>query len=163
MFADGRVMRPPVEGTVARSFLKDDDHFYRGRDSKGRLVDSLPAGLRMKRNIKKNRTFLTRGRERYDIYCAPCHDEAGRGNGIATKRGGGFQVQPVSFHQDKFRAMPLGHFFDVVSNGKGTMQSYAAQIPERDRWAIAAWVRTLQVHGVKMSWEDAPEKAEESK
>ena len=141
-------MRPPVEGTVARGFLKDNDHFYRGRNSEGRLVDGLPP------IVKLDSKLLNRGRQRYDIYCSPCHDEAGRGNGIVTKRGGGFQVQPISFHQDKFRAMPLGHFFDVISNGKATMQSYAAQIPERDRWAIAAWVRTLQVHGKKNGWND---------
>jgi len=69
----------------------------------------------------------------------------GDGKGIATLRGGGFKIQPPSYHIERLRAMPLGYFFDVITNGKGTMSSYAAQIPAQDRWAIALWVRTLQV------------------
>lgn len=149
-FADGRAMRRPVEGTVARGevHLKDNDHLYRGRGPDGRLVDALPS------NIVDSAELLERGQERYNIYCSPCHDQAGTGHGIATTRGGGFQVQPASLHQDRLRAMPLGYFYDVVTNGKGTMLPYAAQIPTEDRWAITAWVRTLQAHGKSKGWDE---------
>ena len=147
-FEDGRAMRPPVEGTVARGFLKDDDHMWRGRGLDGRFIDALPA------QIELNDELLTRGEERYEIFCAPCHDESGRGQGIVTKRGGRFQVQPASFHQDRLRAMPLGYLYKVINEGQGTMLPYAAQIPVEDRWAIAAWVRVLQKHGIDKKWDD---------
>lgn len=135
----GRAMRNAPAGTVARGHLKNDDHLYKGRGPDGRLVDELPKGIVLSEEL------LNRGEERYNIYCQPCHDYAGTGQGIATRRGGGFAVQPANFHEDKFRAMPLGHFYDVIVNGKGTMLPYAAQIVSvEDRWAIAAWVRTLQ-------------------
>lgn len=135
----GRANRLPVPGTVAVGFLKDDDELHRGRGPDGRLIDRLPA------SIKLGPELLARGEERYNIYCQPCHDYTGGGRGIATLRGGGFSVQPKNLNEASIRAMPLGHFFDVITNGKGTMLPYAAQIPAPDRWAIAAWVRTLQV------------------
>lgn len=147
-YADGRAMRPPVEGTVARGLLKDDDHLWRGRGIDGRLIDELPAQFEL------NAELLDRGRDRFEIYCAPCHDESGRGQGVVTKRGGRFQVQPASFHQDRLRAMPIGYIYKVIAEGQGTMLSYAAQIPVEDRWAIAAWVRTLQKHGEAKGWDD---------
>ncbi|MEZ4451168.1 MAG: cytochrome c [Nannocystaceae bacterium] len=135
----GRAMREAPAGTVAVGFLKDDDHLYRGRGPDGRLADALP------QQIVMDEALLHRGEERYNIYCQPCHDYVGGGQGVATLRGGGFSVQPPSYHIARLRAMPLGYFFKVISDGQGTMQSYAAQIPVEDRWAIAAWVRTLQV------------------
>ncbi|HRI06608.1 MAG TPA: cytochrome c [Nannocystaceae bacterium] len=135
----GRAMREPVFGTVAVGHLNDDDHLYKGRGPDGRLVDSLP------RQLELGEALMKRGEERYNIYCQPCHDYVGDGKGIATLRGGGFKIQPPSYHIERLRAMPLGYFFDVITNGKGTMSSYAAQIPAQDRWAIALWVRTLQV------------------
>lgn len=138
-FADGRVMRPPVEGTVAFGLLKEDDHLWRGRLPNGQLADALPAGMEL------TPALLDRGRERYDIYCQPCHGELGYGNGPATRRGGGFAVKPANFHQKKLRPVALGYFYDVATNGKGSMKGYEAQIPVEDRWAIAVWVRTLQV------------------
>lgn len=134
----GRADRPPVPGTVAVGQLKDDDELYRGRGADGRLFDRLPASVTLGAEL------LARGEQRYDIYCQPCHDYTGGGKGIATLRGGGFSVQPANLHDPRLRAMPLAYFFDVISNGKGTMLPYAAQIPVKDRWAIAAWVRTLQ-------------------
>ena len=134
----GRAMRQPVPGTVAVGFLKDDDELHRGRGADGRLFDRLPASVQLGPEL------LDRGRERYNIYCQPCHDEAGGGKGIATLRGGGFKVAPANLHDPRLRAMPLAYFFDVITNGKGTMLPYAAQIPVKDRWAITAWVRTLQ-------------------
>ncbi len=136
---EGKADRPPVPGTVAVGFLKDDDELHRGRGPDNRLIDRLPA------TIKLTPELMARGEERYNIYCQPCHDYTGMGKGIATLRGGGFSVQPKNLNDPTIRAMPLGHFFDVITNGKGTMLPYAAQIPAHDRWAIAAWVRTLQV------------------
>lgn len=147
-FADHRAMRAPVEGTVAQGYLKDDDHFYRGRGLDGRLTDELPA------QVELDAALLERGEQRYNIYCAPCHDQTGRGKGPVTSRGGGFKVAPASFHQERLLPMPLGYYFEVISNGKGTMSSYAAQIPEADRWAISVWVRALQLHGKNKGWDD---------
>jgi mono/diheme cytochrome c family protein len=148
-FADGRWMREPPAGTVpARSvladdgerFLKADDHLYRGIALDGTFVDALPPSMEL------DETLLDRGRERYDIYCAPCHGTAGHGDGMATRRGGGMSVQPVSFHRKDLQAAPLGYFFHVISKGKGEMQPYASQIQSyEDRWAIAAWTRVLQI------------------
>jgi len=149
-FADGRVMRPPVEGTVARGQLREDDHLWRGRLPNGALADALPASLEL------SPALLDRGQERYNIFCAPCHGEMGHGNGPVTRRGGGFAVQPANLHQEKYLPAPLGYFYDVTTNGKGSMKSYKAQIPVEDRWAIAVWVRTLQVAG-KAVEADVPE------
>lgn len=135
---EGRAMRPPVPGTVAVGQLKDDDELYRGRGADGRLLDRLPASMALDGEL------LARGEQRYNIYCQPCHDQTGNGKGIATRRGGGFSVAPANLNDPRLRAMPLAYFYDVVANGKGTMLPYAAQIPVHDRWAIAAWVRTLQ-------------------
>lgn len=135
----GRASRMPVAGTVAVGHLKDDDEYNRGRGPDGRLIDRLPAG------IKLTPELLDRGEERYNIYCQPCHDTTGDGTGVATRRGGGFKVAPANLHDPRLRAMPLGYFIEVINNGKGTMLPYAAQIPTEDRWAIAAWARTLQV------------------
>jgi mono/diheme cytochrome c family protein len=149
-FADKRAARPEVEGTVARGFLKDDDLLWRGRDFDGRFADRLPDGMKL------DAALLERGHERYDIYCAPCHDQSGRGQGPATLRGGGFKVAPANLHQERLVPMPLGYFYDVITNGKmPNMFPYAAQIPVEDRWAIAAWVRALQLHGKDKGWAGA--------
>lgn len=145
-FHDGSAARERVEGTVPRTqtgaggedLLRADDHLYRARGADGRLVDALPPSIQL------DEALLARGQARFDIFCVPCHDGMGTGKGIVAQRG--LKVMPPSYHSDKIRAMPLGYFFDVISEGKGTMLSYAAQIPDvQDRWAIAAWVRTLQV------------------
>jgi hypothetical protein len=132
-FADGRASRPLVPGTVARGQLRTDTHFYLGKVD-GRLVETLP--------VPVTRPLLERGRERYDIYCAPCHDRLGSGQGMIVRRG--FR-RPPSLHIDRLREAPIGHFFDVISNGFGVMTDYAAQVTPRDRWAIAAYVRVLQL------------------
>ncbi|RMG98030.1 MAG: cytochrome c [Deltaproteobacteria bacterium] len=152
MFEDGRAMRLPPEGTVPVGWLMEDDHLWRGRGPDGRLVDALPPG------IKLDRKLLDRGQERFNIYCAPCHDHLGTGRGMATRRGGGFAVQPKNLHEPRLAAMPLGYFYKVITDGQGTMLSYAAQIPVEDRWAIAAWVRTLQA-SQRASASDVPEEA----
>lgn len=149
-FEDGRAARPPVEGTVARGQLKVDAHLYQGRGHDGHLVDGLPV------QVKLDAALIDRGEERFNIYCAPCHDQRGQGHGPVTVRGGGFKVPPADLHKKELQPAPLGHFYDVITNGKGTMLPYAAQIPVEDRWAIAVWVRTLQVHGRTKGWDKAP-------
>lgn len=132
-FEDGRAARPLVPGTVARGQLKDDEHLYTGKVA-GVLVDALPFPL--------TGDVLTRGRERHAIYCAPCHGEVGRGDGMVVRRG---YRRPSSFHEDRLRSQPAGYFFDVISQGFGAMPDYAAQIAVRDRWAIVAYIRALQL------------------
>ena len=132
-FADGQSWRPQVEGTVARGELREDTHFYEGIVN-GELSNVLPIDL--------NKEVLERGQQRYNIYCSPCHDRTGQGNGIIVKRG---LKQPTSFHDDRLKDMPVGYFFDVITNGYGVMYSYASRVPTKDRWAIAAYIRTLQL------------------
>jgi Cytochrome C oxidase, cbb3-type, subunit III len=133
-FPDGRSARPVPSGTVARGRLGDDERFYTGKTN-GELVTTLPVPL--------TRKLLERGRERFNIYCAPCHGETGDGQGIVVLRG--FRRGPPSYHIDRLREAPVGYFFDVVTNGFGGMQDYAAQISPHDRWAIVAYLRTLQL------------------
>ena len=130
-FDDGRASRPVVAGTVPRGGLVLDDARTTGKSGTAYAANPLP------------RTAVTfrRGRERYDIYCAPCHDRAGTGNGMIVERG--FK-QPPTFHDDRLRAAADGYLFETMTEGFGVMPSYAAQIPVDDRWAIAAWMRVLQ-------------------
>lgn len=139
-FQDRRGVRALPVGTVAQNHLKSDDAFFRGRGADGRFLDGLPA------DVELNEALLARGESRYDIYCTPCHAATGEGNGIVTQRGpASLKVPPPSYFEPRLQAMPLGYIYDVITHGKNTMKPYAAQIPTRDRWAIAAWVRTLQV------------------
>jgi mono/diheme cytochrome c family protein len=131
-FADGQSARPPIPGTVARGELKADPHFETGMVG-GKLVTTFPFPVTAE--------VLARGRERYQIFCTPCHGQLGDGRGMVVQRG--FK-QPASFHIDRLRAAPPGYFFDVMTNGFATMPSYASQVPVADRWAIAAYVRALQ-------------------
>ncbi|MEQ9500430.1 MAG: cytochrome c [Deltaproteobacteria bacterium] len=149
-FWDGRAMRPPVEGTVAIGELRTDDHLHRGQalevengTTSGDLafVRKLPPRDAHERPIVPDRAFLDRGRERFGIYCVPCHGATGDGQGIVVKRG---MVVPPSFYEDRLLGMPVGQFYDVITNGARNMPAYGAQIPVRDRWAIAAYVRVLQ-------------------
>lgn len=133
-FADGLSARQPVPGTVARGQLRLDTHLHLGT-IEGELAETLPT------SIELDYELLKRGRERYDIFCAPCHDRTGRGNGMIVQRG---LKQPPSMHEDRLREAPIGHFFDVMTNGFGVMYSYSSRIPEEDRWAIAAYIRALQ-------------------
>lgn len=133
-FADGLSARQPVPGTVARGQLRLDTHLHLGT-IEGELAETLPT------NIELDYGLLKRGQERYDIFCAPCHDRTGRGNGMIVQRG---LKQPPSMHEDRLREAPIGHFFDVMTNGFGAMYSYSSRIPVEDRWAIAAYIRALQ-------------------
>jgi mono/diheme cytochrome c family protein len=132
-FGDARSARPVVPGTVARGQLHDDPLLYTGR-ANGADATVFP--------FRVDAATLARGRERFDIYCAPCHGRTGQGDGMIVRRG---YRRPPSFHQDRLRDVGVGHFFDVITNGFGAMPDYAAQIAAEDRWAIVAYVRALQL------------------
>jgi len=132
-FEDGRASRPLVAGTIARGHLNEDEQLYTGRVA-GAYTEQLP--------FPASRDVLARGRDRYDIYCSPCHDRVGNGVGMIVQRG---YRQPPSFHIERLRIVPVGYFFDVITHGFGAMPSYAVQVPVRDRWAIIAYVRALQL------------------
>jgi mono/diheme cytochrome c family protein len=131
-YSDGRGSRTPPPATIARGQLRDDTYLYSG------MINGQPANLMP---FPATREVLERGRERFDIYCSPCHSRAGDGNGMIVQRG--FR-RPPSFYDPRLRQAPLGHFYDVMSNGFGAMPDYAAQVNTRDRWAIAAYIRALQ-------------------
>jgi mono/diheme cytochrome c family protein len=133
-WGDRRSSRPLVEGTVPRGGLKEDVVLHTGRTAEGELAAAFPVAV--------DRGLLQRGRERFNIYCAPCHDQAGTGQGMIVRRG--YRVPP-SFHIDRLRQAPPGHVVDVITRGFGAMPDYSAQVPAPDRWAIAAYVRALQL------------------
>ena len=131
-FADGRGMRPLVEGTVARGHLNDDELMFTGKVD-GQFVDQFP--------FQVTHEVLERGHERFNIYCSPCHGRTAMGNGMIVQRG---LRPPPSFHDEKMRNQPAGYYFDVISNGFGAMQDYRAQVDVKDRWAIISYIRALQ-------------------
>jgi mono/diheme cytochrome c family protein len=133
-FDDGRSARPRVPGTVARNEVPAGTPFATGRTADGGHVATLPFPL--------TREVLERGRGRFDIYCAPCHGRLGTGDGMVAQRG--FR-RPPSYHIERLQQVPLGHFFEVMTKGQGAMPDYSAQIPHADRWAIAAYIRALQI------------------
>lgn len=133
-FGDERSARPQVEGTVARGQLKEDTRLHTGKVGQDFSAE-LPFAL--------DHALLDRGQERFAIYCSPCHGQLGRGDGIVVQRG--FRNRPASFHDERLRGKPAGYFFDVISNGFGAMQDYSTSIAVRDRWAIVAYVRALQL------------------
>jgi mono/diheme cytochrome c family protein len=133
LFPNGSSARVPVEGTVARGTLQTDEAFFTGKVAT-QLVTELPFAV--------DEQVLNRGEQRYNIYCAPCHDRTGSGNGLVVQRG---YRQPPSMHIDRLRDVQAGHFFDVITNGFGAMPDYRAQITPRDRWAIVAYIRALQL------------------
>ena len=132
-FEDGRASRSLVPGTIARGQLREDTYLYTGMID-GRPGDFMP--------FPATKQVLERGRERFNIYCAPCHSRMGDGNGMIVQRG---YRHPPSFHSQALRNAPLGHFYDVITNGFGAMPDYSAQVPTPDRWAIAAYIRVLQL------------------
>lgn len=133
MFTDGRSARPQVAGTVARSQMHADTYFYTGLID-GKEGEGLPIPLTAE--------TIARGQERYNVYCTPCHSRVGNGQGMIVQRG----YRPAGdFHTDRLRQAPLGHFFAVMTNGYGAMPDYSAQVTPADRWAIAAYIRALQL------------------
>lgn len=136
--------RPLVPHTVARGHLDDDEAFYTGKVGTN-LVTDFPMPV--------THQVLQRGRERFEIYCAPCHGRTGDGNGMVPQRG--FPAPP-SYHIDRLRQAPVGHFVDVITHGYGVMYPYAARVEPADRWAIAAYIRVLQLsHDARIS--DVPD------
>jgi hypothetical protein len=131
-FDDGTSARPLMPGTVPRSY-KNDEQFYTGKLN-GSLVDTFPFPI--------TEEVMKRGQERFNIFCSPCHSRLGDGQGMIVKRG---FMSPPSFHSERLRKAPIGHFFDVITNGYGAMHSYASRVPPKDRWAIIAYIRALQL------------------
>jgi mono/diheme cytochrome c family protein len=128
--------RPIVEGTVPYLGANLDTVYFKGQDANGDFVKDLP------QEIVLSKELLERGRDRFNIYCSACHGESGLGNGMITKRG--FPAPP-SYTDDRLREVPIGYFYDVITNGFGRMYSYATRITVEDRWAIAAYIRVLQL------------------
>jgi mono/diheme cytochrome c family protein len=159
-FADGRSMRLPVAGTVPfggadylgsagaprlnPALLQAEDDLYRGK-ADGKWVTTIP--------VPVDAALLDRGENRFNVHCAVCHGRTGSGNGVTTQHG---FVGVANFHQDKYRAMPVGEIFGTITNGKGLMAPYGAQVTPADRWAIVAWVRVLQ-RSQDARIEDVPE------
>jgi len=133
-FPDQRGARPLVEGTVARGQLREDTYFYTGKNGNN-PGDYMPFPV--------TKEVLERGRERYNIFCAPCHSRIGDGNGFIPSRG--FALKPPTFHKPRWQKAPLGEFYDVITHGSGIMPDYASQIPPQDRWNIVAYIRALQL------------------
>ena len=132
-FANGSSARMLVANTVPRGFVREDRHLYEG------IVDGKPADTFP---MPVTADVLRRGQERYNVFCSPCHGRTGEGNGMIVQRG--FR-KPPSYHEDRLRNAPVGYFFDVMTHGFGAMQDYSAQVPVADRWAIAAYIRALQL------------------
>ncbi len=132
-FADGRAARPHIASTVARGELFADEHLYTGWID-GELAPTYP--------IEITAGTLARGRQRFDIYCAPCHGRLGDGNGMVAIRG--FR-HPPSYHSERLRTAAPGHFFDVITNGFGSMTDFSDRIRAEDRWAITAYIEALQL------------------
>jgi mono/diheme cytochrome c family protein len=132
-FGDERSARPLVEGTVAREQLRIDEHLYQGKQQ-GKLIDRFPFPVTL--------AVLSRGQQRFDIFCAPCHDRVGTGQGMIVRRG---YRAPPSLHIERLRKAPAGHFFEVMTRGFGAMPDYAQQVHPEDRWAIVAYIRALQL------------------
>jgi mono/diheme cytochrome c family protein len=144
-FADQRASRPLVEGTVARGTLAAAPLPAAGAPSAEALWTTLPVPL--------TRELLLRGRQRYEIFCTPCHDRTGGGEGMVVRRG---YRPPPSLHIERLRDAPIGQFYDVMTRGLGAMPDYAQQVPPEDRWAIAAYVRALQL-SQRATIQDVPE------
>lgn len=155
-FADGRASRDQVEGTVARGQLRENKAFYTGKidtpnlsapvqsttDATGNtLVTSFPNDID-EFPIPVTKELVERGRERFNINCIVCHGPVGNGDGMVVRRG---FPKPPTYHDDRLRNAPVGHFFDVITNGWGKMPSYAYQVQPADRWAIVAYIRALQI------------------
>ena len=133
-FADGQAARPLVEDTVPRGGLRGDALLHTGKQGAD-FADLFPFTVDL--------AVLQRGRERYEVYCTPCHGRAGYGDGMVVLRG--FRSRPASFHEQRLRDKPAGYFFDVITSGFGAMLDYSAQLTVRDRWAVVAYLRALQL------------------
>lgn len=173
-YSDGLSSRPPVEGTVARGFLKSDTEFFTGKKAgraaaatagsqttaanAGGTTSALTGAAAYPDDVETfpltiTKEIVTRGKERYEIFCSACHGLSGNGDGMIVRRG--FR-RAASFNDDRLRQAPVGHFFDAITNGWGAMPAYAVQIPAEDRWAIVAYIRALQLSQQKVDPATAP-------
>ena len=158
-FSDNRASRNLPEGTVPRGFLREDKAFYTGKTEAGQNAAPNPAatpmtdasgntlvtdfsGLIDEFPVPVSKELIDRGEQRYKVFCIVCHGPVGSGDGMIVRRG---FSKPPTYHDDRLRNAPVGHFFNVMTNGQGKMSSYASQIPVADRWAIVAYIRTLQI------------------
>lgn len=166
-YSDGLSSRPPVEGTVARGFLKSDTEFFTGKKAGrvsaamgpqptaangGSTNSALTGAAAYPDDVETfpltiTKEIVIRGKERYEIFCSACHGLSGNGDGMIVRRG--FR-RAASFSDDRLRQAPVGHFFDAITNGWGAMPAYATQIPAEDRWAIVAYIRALQLSQQKL-------------
>jgi mono/diheme cytochrome c family protein len=148
LFRDGRAMRPPVQGTIARGEVGSDDHYHRGLIG-GQWADRFPP------QVSVDLDLVQRGQERFEIYCTPCHGKAGYGDGIVHQRAmqllatptiakGTTWVPPKSLHEEAIREQPVGQVFNTITHGVRNMAGYGAQIQLDDRWAIVSYVKALQ-------------------
>ncbi len=131
-FADGTSSQPLPDGVVSRSRGGIDEVFFTGQDENGLLAEPP---------LEVTQEVLERGQERYNVFCSPCHNYSGDGQGMIVQKG---FVQPASFHEERLQASPVGYFFNVITNGYGRMYSYASRVPPEDRWAIASYIKALQ-------------------
>ena len=157
-FNDKRASRDLPEGTVARGFLREDKAYYTGKtavaqnapkttatpatDAAGNTLVTDFSGLVDEFPVPVTKELVDRGEQRYKVFCIVCHGPVGNGDGMIVKRG---FSQPPTYNDDRLRNAPVGHFYDVITNGQGKMNSYASQVPPADRWAIVAYIRTLQI------------------
>lgn len=150
-FGDGLSMRQPIPGTIPRGYLRSDSVLFSGKKEKSAQPSASPAaGSNANPYADDTDTFpfpiteetVQRGRQRYDIFCSVCHGLTGHGDGMIVRRG--YRIA-ASFHDDRLRQAPVGHYFDAITNGWGAMLAYAPQIPVQDRWAIIAYIRALQL------------------
>lgn len=132
--AGGTTAQEPPEGTVSRERGAIAPVFFTGLEASGAMASELP--------IEVTPELLARGMQRYNIYCAPCHNYNGDGRGVVVQRG---FPQPTSFHEERLRDAPVGHFFNAMTNGFGRMFPYASRVSPEDRWAIAGYIRALQL------------------
>lgn len=152
-FSNDQSSRPLVEHTVARGLLKTNQEYntgwtggrlVNGELADAQLVDKIPTAA-LKAFDGSEEKMLKRGQERFDIFCSPCHGRVGDGKGMIAERGFSQQRPPGNYHTDRLRKMPIGHFYQVITEGYGVMYSYASRVDTQDRWAIAAYIRTLQM------------------
>ncbi len=160
-FKDGKAMRELPEGTVPRGFLREDKAFYTGKTEAGQNATTAPnpaatpatdasgntlvtdfSGLIEEFPVPVSKELIDRGEQRYKVFCIVCHGPVGNGDGMIVRRG---FSKPPTYNDDRLRNAPVGHFYDVITNGQGKMNSYASQVPPADRWAIVAYIRTLQI------------------
>ncbi len=134
-FSDNRAMRQPVEGTVHRGGLQQDEAYYQGINEDSTFITDIPIAI--------NREFLLRGQDQFNVFCTPCHGITGDGQGVIIAGDYGF-VPPPSFHSERLRNMPAGQIYSTIANGIRTMFPYADQIAVEDRWAVVAYIRALQ-------------------